>query len=136
MISRENNSIALPAGATLLGVIVADGLPFWDPRRYWHNAVLLAVVLLQFGLAWPESRQSLVFDKLLMLFVLAVVANVFYCAAYVVDLFVQLSPFHEVWVRRRWLLLTIGFMFESILAHFVTTGMFAGAHPRPGAGVS
>ena len=48
-----------------------------------------------------------------------------YCAAYVADLFVQLSGLREVWLRWRWALLTIGIAFAAVLAHFFSLDMFS-----------
>ena len=50
-------------------------------------------------------RRNLIFEGVLFLVVLAVLANVAYCAAYVVDLFVQVTAFRE---RRRALLHRFG----------------------------
>jgi len=39
---------------------------------------------------------------------MAAAANVLYCTAYVVDLFVQMSNFQKVWKRYRWVVLAAG----------------------------
>jgi len=60
---------------------------------------------------------------------LAVLANVAYCAAYVVDVFVQMSGFREQWRAYRWMLFFIGMSFAAILARFWALGMFyPGSH--------
>src|SRR6266540_398087 len=69
-----------------IGEMLADGLRYWEPRRLLYNGVLAAVVLAHFAHAWPAARILLTWDNLLGLFVLAVLANVAYCAAYVADL--------------------------------------------------
>jgi len=63
-------------------------------------------------------------DTLLLLFVLAVLSNVAYCAAYVVDVIAQISAFRGTWLRVRWILLIIGVLFAGVLAHFFSGGLF------------
>ena len=54
------------------------------------------------------------------------VANVAYCAAYLVDVFVQASEFPDTWQRSRWVLFAIGTTFAAVITRFVAVGMF---HP-------
>jgi hypothetical protein len=63
-------------------------------------------------------------DFCLGLFLL--VANIAYCAAYIVDNFAQASGFRELWQRYRWLLFVTGTTFAAIITHFVATAM---VHP-------
>jgi hypothetical protein len=46
--------------------------------------------------SWPQSRNVASFEGVLFLFVLAIPANIRYCAAYFGDVFVQTSGFREV----------------------------------------
>jgi hypothetical protein len=55
-------------------------------------------------------------DSLLVLFVLAVLANVAYCAAYIVDVVAQISAFRSTWLRIRWMLLGLGVLFAGVRA--------------------
>jgi hypothetical protein len=103
--------------------MATDALRYWEPRRFIYNGALMLVVLGYFLAAWPESKSSLTLDSILHLFLLAVFANVLYCAAYVVDSFVQLSGFRDGWSRWRWVLLLLGTAVASILARFVVTGL-------------
>jgi hypothetical protein len=61
------------------------------------------------------------------LFLLAVLANVAYCAAYVPDMLAQLSDLRAVWLRYRWMLFVIGLTFAGIITRFLAIGMFANA---------
>ena len=70
------------------------------------------------------SRASLNADTLLMLFVLAILANIAYCAAHAVDVVVQLSTFRVRWLRMRWMLLGVGVIFAAVLAQFFSRGFF------------
>jgi hypothetical protein len=86
---------------------------YCEPRRILYNLALALVVVAVFITNPLASRATLTFDTLQMLFVLAVLANVAYCAAYVVDLVLQLSAFRIVWLRHRWALLLIGWYSEE-----------------------
>jgi hypothetical protein len=97
---------------------------YWEPRRLLYNFVLATVVIGHIISSWPVSREALHFNGILWLFVLAVLANVAYCAAYVVDVVVQMSGFRDVWLRMRWILLAIGLVFAVILTHFFAFAIF------------
>jgi hypothetical protein len=71
------------------------------------------------------SRGNLSFDSAQILFVLAVLANVAYCAAHAVDVVLQLSTYRPFWLRVRWALLALGITFAAILANFFARGFFA-----------
>ena len=101
-----------------------DAIEFWENKRPIYNLVLAAIVLAYFARYYPGSKSVLSIDFGLQLFVLAVVANVAYCAAYVADVFVQSSGFREVWQRSRWMLFAVGTTFAAIITRFVSIGMF------------
>jgi hypothetical protein len=81
---------------------LTDAIKFWEPARIGYNSVLAAVVAIHFVAAYPESKNVINLDFGLGLFLLAVVANVAYCAAYVPDIFAQASGFRDVWRKVRW----------------------------------
>jgi hypothetical protein len=60
----------------------------------------------------------------LSLFLLAVLANVLYCAAYLADLFVQFSGLDIAWRKGRAVLLVIGTAFAGTITHFIAKGLF------------
>ena len=103
----------------------ANALTYWEPRRLVYNAILALVVLGHVVAAWPESRRRLTVDAALGLFFLAVLANICYCAVYVVDLFVQFSGLHRPWRRGRVALLAIGTAFAGVIAHFFIASLLA-----------
>ena len=70
------------------------------------------------------SRTMLTLNFCLALILLAVVANVAYCAAYIVDIFAQMSGFSELWQRSRWLLFSIETTFAAIITQFIAMRMF------------
>ena len=110
--------------------ILTDAIRFWEWRRLFYNLALAAVVLLDFSRHFPLSKRALEFHALLTLFLLAVLANAAYCAAYLVELLVQFSEFREPWRRYRVALWLIGTAFAAVLAHFFAIGMF-GAETLP-----
>lgn len=105
---------------------VTDAIKFWEPWRLLYNLTLAALVIIYFALAYPLSRAALTVDVCLGLFLLAVIANVAYCSAYIVDVFAQASGFREIWRRYRKVLFVIGTLFAAILTRFIALGMFPG----------
>jgi hypothetical protein len=103
---------------------VTDAIRYWEPRRLLYNALLAAIVLVYFGIAYPASKQFLAVDSILWIVLLAVLANVAYCAAYIVDVFAQLSSYRDVWRSYRWVLLSVGLLFAGIITRFFALGMF------------
>ena len=73
-----------------------EAIRYWEPRRLFYN-----------------------------LFLVLVVANVAYCAAYLVDLFVQASAFRSHWRQFRWLLFGLGSAFAAVLTRYVSMTLFA-----------
>ena len=106
--------------------ILTNAIRFWEWRRLFYNLVLAAVVLLDFSRLFPASKRALEFHALLTLFLLAVLANAAYCAAYLVELLVQFSEFRAPWRRWRIALWLLGAAFAAVLAHFFAIGMFGG----------
>jgi len=101
-----------------------DAIRYWEPLRLAYNLVLAIVVLSYFWIGYPASKSALSLDVALIVFLLAVVANVAYCAAYVVDVFAQASGYREVWRKYRWALFAIGTLFAGIITRFVAMGIF------------
>ena len=103
-----------------------DAIKFWEPWRLFYNLTLAAVVIVYFAIGFPLSKAVLSIDFCLGLFLLAVIANIAYCAAYIVDIFVQASGFREIWRPYRRVLFVIGTLFAAIITRFVAKGMFPG----------
>jgi hypothetical protein len=101
-----------------------DAIRFWEPRRVLYNATLAVIVVAYFVAGYPKSKLVLSIDFALSLFLLAVAANVAYCAAYLPDVFVQASGFRDTWKRARWVLFAIGTLFAAIITRFIAMGMF------------
>ena len=110
-----------PRGGVIsrLSSYAANALRYWEPRRLVYNGVLASVVVAHIIVAWPDSRQKLSVDLLLGMFVMAVLANVAYCAVYVADLFVQFSGLDAAWQRWRVVVLMVGTAFAATITHFI-----------------
>ena len=83
---------------------------YWEPRRIIYNLVLAAVAVTWLVLTWPHFRSALTLQSLLLLLVLAAIANVCYSAAYLADILLQFSPLRDLWQRQKlglWLAGTI-----------------------------
>jgi hypothetical protein len=103
---------------------LSQAIRYWEPRRLVFNAILLIEVTAMFALSPPGSRAGLNMDAFLILFVLAVLANVAYCAAYLVDVTAQLSASRVTWLRYRWALFLIGVAFAGAMTYFFSSGLF------------
>jgi len=106
--------------------VLSNAIRYWERGRLLYNAVLAFIVAFYFFAAWPASLVAITLDHVLQLFLQAVVANVFYCAAYAVDVFAQLSALRERWLRLRWILFAIGLAFAGVITRFVSLELFQG----------
>lgn len=105
--------------------IATDALKYWEPRRLIYNGVLAAITVGGFVLLMPRSLETWEWPMVLLLLFLAAVANLLYCAAYIVDVFVQLSSFRDTWRRRRWALFAFGLLFAAGVAVPIVQVLFA-----------
>jgi hypothetical protein len=103
---------------------LSDAVRFWEKKRIIYNIGLLLIVVGYFIHYMLQSAAVISFDSVLMLFILAVLANVVYSSAYIVDVFLQLTEFAAVWRKRRWILFIIGFIFAAIITRFIAMDIF------------
>ena len=129
----DTDAAQAPLGASprsRFAEISADALRYWERRRLVYNLALAAVVLAEVLATWPKSMRYLTWNMGLGLFMLAVLANIAYCAVYAVDLFVQYSGIRTILLRWRWVLLATGIGFAAVITHFITrTVLSAGEMP-------
>ncbi|MEK0451688.1 MAG: hypothetical protein RL088_3956 [Verrucomicrobiota bacterium] len=111
--------------------IITDAIRYWEPRRIAYNVVLAAIVCGYFASNLPASKATLSIDGVLTLFLLAVLANGCYCAAYVADVFAQYSAFRTTWIERRWVLFALGLAIAAIMTRFFALGFFAAQVAQP-----
>ncbi len=100
------------------GGVFADSVRFWEPPRLLYNVVLAVVVLIWLLATWPHFRAMLTLQSLLLLVVLGLIANVCYCAAYLIDIPLQFSSFGSTWKRLRWGLWAFGMLLAIVLANY------------------
>jgi hypothetical protein len=98
--------------------LLTDAVRYWEPRRIVYNLVLAAVVLGWIVFSWPHFRPALTLSSLLLLAILALLANACYCAAYLMDIPMKGSSLAMIWKRRRWGLWLIGTLFAILLANY------------------
>jgi len=98
---------------------IDDAVPYWELRRLYYNLTLAAVVLGWIWMTWPAFFANPLLSFVPAFFVLAVMANIFYCAAYLADLPMQYSSFAGLWRRLRWMLWAAGTLFASLLTSIV-----------------
>jgi hypothetical protein len=83
-----------------------------------YNLALTAVAAFWVVATWPHFRPAFTLPNLLRFVILALLANVCYSAAYLVDLPMQSSDFGEAWKRRRWILLLAGTLFAIAVEYY------------------
>jgi len=105
-------------------VALTDAIHFWEWRRLVYNGALGLIVSINFFLGYPESLKRLTVDLLQGIFILAVLANVAYCAAYIADIPAQMSGVRDLWLKYRWVLFAIGLTFAGIITRFFSLGLF------------
>lgn len=114
--SRSPQFVAAPH--VTLQRILGNAVRYWEPRRIIYNLVLCAAVLAWTLLTWPHFRPALTGHSALLLLVLAGLANLCYCAAYLADVPMQYSPFRVFWQRGRWGLWLLGMLLAMVLANY------------------
>jgi len=104
---------------------LTDAIRYWERNRILYNLALAAIVAGYFIAGWPVSSVRVGWDLAQQLFLLGVLANIAYCAAYVPDMLMQMSELRETWLRVRWLLFATGLAFAAIIARFIAMALFS-----------
>jgi hypothetical protein len=104
--------------STPLQQSITNALRFWEPRRLLYNFILTIVVLLWVSATWPHFRPALTLPSFLIFAVLAFLANLCYCAAYFVDVPLQLSSLRASWIHRRWTLWLLGTLLALVFENY------------------
>ena len=95
-----------------------DAIRFWEPRRIVYNFALTAVCVAWILSTWPHFRPALTLSSLGIVTVLALLANVCYCAAYLVDIPAQHLIGGTVWSRGRWVLWLAGTVLAIVITNY------------------
>lgn len=83
---------------------------WWETRRILYNLAMTALACLVVVRTWPHFRPAIRWSSVPPLVVLALIANVLYCAAYVPELMMIDADWRERWRKWRWALFTLGTM--------------------------
>ena len=94
------------SGSPRKGLI--DAARFWEPRRLLYNLLLTGVAAIWVVRTWPHFRPAMTLESLGIMTVLALLANVCYCAAYLAEILIQNSSSSTGWNRQRWVIWGIG----------------------------
>jgi hypothetical protein len=76
------------------------------------------VVVIWIVASWPHFRPAFTLHSLLLLSILALLANVCYCAAYLVDIPMQGLSVGTALKRQRWGLWVIGTLFAILFENY------------------
>ena len=103
---------------------VSNSLRYWETRRILYNCALTAVVVAWVAFTWPHFRSVNLMGippgdthpALLILVILAFLANVCYSTAYLVDIPLQLT--FARWRKHRWALLLTGTLFAVLVENY------------------
>jgi hypothetical protein len=98
--------------------IFTDSLRYWELRRIAYNLILTAIFMAWIVISWPHFRGAFTWPHFVDLAILAMFANLCYCAAYLADIPMQFSSFRQPWRHRRWLLWLAGMLFATLLANY------------------
>ena len=94
---------------------VRDVAQWWEPRRVTYNLILAAVFAGLTARTWPRLRPELTREAVLPLIVLALLANLCYSVAYLVDLAALSAPAPRHRNTWRWVLWSAGMLFAMLL---------------------
>jgi hypothetical protein len=101
---------------------ITKALKFWELARLPYNFVLAAIALTILAFARVDVQTAL--GMIMPVFLLAVIANVLYCAVYPIDLLVRASDFREPWRIARWGLWLVGTAFAGVLTFYTLGGPY------------
>jgi hypothetical protein len=95
-----------------------DALHYWEPYRIAYNGALAAIAVAWLVFTWPHFRPAFTLQSLMPILVLAALANICYCAAYVADILMQRTSHREAWRRHRWALWLAGTLLAIVIENY------------------
>jgi len=98
--------------------LLSSSARYWEPRRILYNLILFAVCVIWFAGSWPHFRPALHLEYLFPMVFLALMANICYTAAYIVDIPLLTSTWKTIWLSRRWILFVTGMLFALLLENY------------------
>ena len=97
---------------------LADAVHYWERRRIVYNVILILIFLGWIVLTWPHFDGALSAQSVVFLLFFGAMANLFYCAVYLVDIPAQFSPLRNVWRRWRIGLWLIGTLLAILFTNY------------------
>lgn len=91
---------------------------FWEPRRLLYNALLFGVCVIWVVKTWPHFRPAMTLESLGIMTVLALLANVCYCAAYLAEVLIQNATSSASWNRQRWAIWVVGTVLAILFENY------------------
>jgi hypothetical protein len=91
---------------------------YWEPHRWFYNLVLSVVAITWVLATWPHFRPMPLSSSLLLLAVLAFLANVCYTAAYFLELPLLHTPLAALWIRWRWSIWLLGTLLAVLFENY------------------
>lgn len=104
----------LPSSAPLRPILM-DATRYWELRRIGYNLALTALAGAVVLRTWPHFRPAFTPASIPPLLVLAALANVCYCAAYIVEF---LAHDLAAWRRWRWSLWLAGTLLALLIEYY------------------
>jgi hypothetical protein len=83
-----------------------------------YNLVLAAFVVGWIVRTWPHFRPAMTIENLGRLMILALLANVCYCAAYLAETLIQNATSSTAWNRQRWVIWVVGTLFAILFENY------------------
>ncbi len=97
---------------------LVDAARFWEPRRPFYNLLLFGFVVLWVVRTWPHFRPAMTLESLGIMTVLALLANVCYCAAYFAEILIQNATSNAAWNRQRWAVWIVGTLLAILFENY------------------
>ncbi|PYT66789.1 MAG: hypothetical protein DMG39_25770 [Acidobacteria bacterium] len=103
-------------GSSWKGLI--NAAHFWEPRRLLYNLLLLGVVVIWVVKTWPHFRPAMNLAGLGGATVLALLANLCYCAAYLAEILFHNATNSSAWNRQRWAIWVVGTLLAILFENY------------------
>jgi hypothetical protein len=97
---------------------IRSAASFWEPRRLVYNAALTATALFWLVKDWTHFLPAMKWSTLGAVTVLALLANLCYCAAYLADLAIQQLLPNSARNRSRWTIWSLGTFFAMFFESY------------------
>ncbi len=97
---------------------VTEALRYWEPRRLVYNSLLAVVAVAWVTATWPHFRPAMTPFHLFQLAILALLANVCYCAAYLAEVILRAGALNAAPARLRSALWVLGTVLAIVFENY------------------